>query len=361
MKIGELFVGLGVKGSEKALSAITGVKEALGATKDMSLEAKAGIVGALYALEKLMASSAAMGTGLTNFNALTGMSAQMLQQWQYAARQAGVSGEELTGSLKGVQATLANMLLGKGAPEGMAMLANTVGFDAKRARDTQYVMKQLQEFAQKVPADIGNSMLKSFGLTEGVIAGMRRNAFTPENFAKAPTYSDNEASQLDKINVAWGNLGQKIEMAIGHLNSKHGLTLINDITKLTDALLRMGDVLTQIIEKFKLLSLAGRALSGFADILGAITGTGKPITSVGKAAPIAAGGFVFNPPSAPVVDEKSIAPPLSPSIGQNSQQNIEVNQTLQFQHDGKDAKKTGDSTHKAVRDAFWQIRSGQVN
>jgi len=165
MTIAELFVNLGVKGADSAGKALGGVKGGLGEVKSMSLEAKAALVGVIYGLERMMSNSAQLGTSLTNFNALTGISAQQLQQWQYAARQAGVAGEEMTGSMKAVQSTMANMLMGKGAPEGMAMLANKVGFDPARARDTAYVLGQLQKFAQSVPQDVGNAMIKSFGVS----------------------------------------------------------------------------------------------------------------------------------------------------------------------------------------------------
>jgi hypothetical protein len=49
-----------------------------------------------------------------------------------------------------------------------------------------------------------------------------------------------------------------------------------------------------------------------------------------------------------------MAPKVAAPAGK-SQQNINVNQNLHFQHDGKDHKKTGDSTHKAVKDAFRQM------
>lgn len=192
----------------------------------MSIEAKAGIAAVIYGMERLMQNSAQAGTGLTNFAATTGLSMKSLQQWQYAARQAGVSGEELTGSVKAVQQSMTNMLLGKGAPEGMGILARAVGFDPKKAKDTFYVMDKLQEASKRLSPEMFQAVSKSFGVGEGVSAAMRRNMFRPDVFAKAPIYSDQETGKLDKVNVAWSNLGQKIEMAMGHLTAGHGLQLV---------------------------------------------------------------------------------------------------------------------------------------
>lgn len=267
MNIAEFWVNLGVKGSEKTVGALSNVKKGLGEVSSMSLEAKAGILAALYGLEQMTAMSGRAGTGLTNFAALTGLSAQSLQQWQYAARQAGVSSEELTGSLKGVQQGMTNMLLGKGAPEGLAVLANSVGFDAKRARDTFYVMGQMQKAAQSLPADIGNSVLKSMGASEGTIAAMRRNAFSPTAFKNAPHYSDKEIHSLDRANIGWSNLGNHIEMAIGHMNAAHGGKLVSDITKIVDAVLKLSEALIVLSDRLKVFEALGGALNAIANFI----------------------------------------------------------------------------------------------
>lgn len=379
MTVAELFVNLGVKGADSAGKALGGVKSSLGDIKSMSLEAKAAIIGVVYGLEQMMSNSAQMGTTLTNFNALTGIGAKELQQWQYAARQAGVSGEELTGTMKSMQGAISNQLLGKGGIEGFAMVANKVGLDEKRLRDIPYVMGQLQKFAQTVPQDIGNQMIKSFGVSEGVIAAMRRNAFTPENFAKAPTYSNGEIAQLDKVNVAWSNLGNKIQMAFGHFTSKHGLELVSDITRLTTEVFKLVEAFTKLAEKVKIFSLMGKAVEGWATIL---QGSTKAVDALGNAsngnpkekaeakkqiseflsgAKDSWRGMQMNSAEEEQAYQKQlqeefagkIAPPMKAEPSQK-QQNIEINQNLHFQHDGKDHKKTGDSVGKAVKGAMYQ-------
>lgn len=377
MTIAELFVNLGVKGADSAGKALGGVKSGLGEVKSMSLEAKAGIIAVVYGLERLMSQSAQMGTSLLNFNTLTGISTKDLQQWQYAARQAGVSGEEMTGSLKAVQSAMTNMLLGKGAPEGMAMLANKVGFDPARARDTLYVMSQLQKFAQAVPKDVGNAMLKSFGLSEGTIAAMRRNMFTQDTFKKAPTYSEGEVNQLNKVDVAWANLGQKIQMAMGHLTSKHGLQLVTDISKITSEIFKMLDAFARLAEKLKFFQGIAKIFEGWGLIFGGVASAVDKVssnkggvaegfkklwsenaTSMGEAFQ----GMMISikesleegsEPQTPAAQK--VVPPMKPQSPSSKVQNINVNQNLNFQHDGKDSKKTGASVHKAVKDAYRQM------
>lgn len=387
MTVGELFLNLGIKGTKKTVDELDGVRKNLKEVGAMSLEAKAAIVGAVYALERMFAKSGQAGTNLTNFTALTGLSTKQLQQWQYAARQAGVSNEEFEGSLKGVQGAMTNMLLGKGAPEGLQVLANKVGFDAKRARDTFYVMQKLQEFAKTAPADVGNAVIKSFGVGEGTIAAMRRNAFNDKAFKKAPTYSDKEISDLDKANIAWSNLGTKIEMAFGRFNAMHGGQLVNDISMITDQVLKLVEAFTTLADKIKLFEVIGKAFEGWNMIIGGVTQgvnalqdkkTRNTLLS-GRLTPGMASGLadakstlgyvakdlmsqIMGTGATPSNSPNIIAPPVSQGIaGGSKNQNITVNQNLNFQHDGKNSQKTATDLKKANQDALRQFALGEAS
>lgn len=363
MTIAEFFVNIGVKGDGSANKALSGVKTGLGEVKSMSLEAKAAVLGAIYAFEKMMSASSQQGTSLLNFSSLTGMSAQALQQWQYAARQAGVDGDELTGSLKAVQSAMMDTLQTGNAPEGMVMVANKTKMktDADSLRDTAYVMQNLQKFAQSVPADVGNRMLKSFGLSEGTIAAMRRNAFTPEMMAKAPTYSDREIGTLNKADVAWKNLGAQIQMAFGHFNAKHGLELVRDLTMITKSVERLANSLVTLAEKGQIFFAFGESIKGLSQLMDLMNG--KSLAEVtkpdkGKRA-LGEGTWWMNAVEGAedkYLDLKSnkFAPPPVQKPDLPFQHHVEVTQNLNFQHEGKDAKKTAGSVHQAVKHAYRQ-------
>lgn len=378
MTIAELFVNLGITGTEKTVGALSNVKKGMGDLSSTSLEAKAAIVGAMYALQRLMSNSAQMGTGLSNFNALTGLSTKSLQQWQYAARQAGVSSEELTGSVKSVQQSMTNMLLGKGAPEGMGMLANKVGFDEKRARDTFYVMQKLQEFAKSQPADVGNNVLKSFGLSEGTIAAMRKNVFNPKTLAQAPVYSEGQIGQLNKVDVAWKNLSAKIEMAMGKFSSKHGLDIVKDISKLTDQVFKLIEAFSRLADKLKLFEGIGKVFEGWSMLFGGLSGAVDTVAKDKKGTlhglaeqgegfaeglgQFLKGAFMTATEGLDMKDnseisEKTIAPKMPNTPPPTKSQNVNINQNLNFQHEGKDHQKTSDSVKKAIRGAVRQMSS----
>lgn len=365
MTIAELFVNLGVKGTEKTTKMIGGVKDALGNVSHEGLAAKAAIIGVMYGLERLMSQSGKTGTSLVQFASFTGLSAETLQRWQYAARLAGESSEELLGNVKSVQGAMTAMLTGHGAPEGMAMLANKVGFDPSKARDTFYVLNKLQEYANatKNTPDLANRVMASFGLTDGTIAAMRRNAFQAKTLSQAPIYSDRETSQLNKVDVAWGELGHKIEMAMGHLTAKHGLELVGDISKVVSQVMKLADAFIILGEKLQLLHWVDEMFKGwtmiFQQLTSVVDAIGKNKGGTMKGIMEQGSGFLHNLGQAGKgafeTFTENASRPKAVMVGGGANQTNHITQSLHFQHDGKDHARTGHEVKKAVQGALRQM------
>lgn len=362
ISVGELFVDLGIKGSEKTLGAISATQKGLGEAGHTALETKVAILGAVYAFERLMEASGQAGTGMTNFNAITGVSAQTLQQYQYAARQMGVANDDVANSFKGLQSAMTKTLMGEGAPKGLGRVAAlTGGITAQDvdqfARNPEMLMKRLSQYAQQEKnVGLRNEVLKSFGLGDPMIAAMARGGFRPETMSHAPTYSNAEIGALDRANIAWSNLGTKIEMAIGHFNARHGGQLVKDLSMITDSVIKLANALQMTAEKFKLFETLGHGIEGIANTLKLVSEVWDKLNGGPESKK---GDILYNTPgkSAFPIDQSSLlgkllAPRVSSSGG--GQTNVTVNQDLHFQHDGKDSKRTGDSTKKAVQDAFRQ-------
>lgn len=382
MNVGELFISLGVKGSEKTVGAISSVVGGLKDISSTSLETKAALLGALYVLERMFATSGAAGTGLTNFNASLGVTAKTLQQYQYAARQMGVSNQEVEGSFRSLQAAMTKTLMGHGAPAGLARVAKLTGEISrgdilKFQQNPDLLIQRLQEYAKKEKnAGLRNETLKSFGQGDGMIAALARGGFSQAVLSRAPIYGDRELQQLDRANIAWSNLGTKIEMAIGHFNAMHGGQLVNDLTKITTQVIRLVEELTKLADKVKVFAALNAVLGGIVSTLGLLNimigeATGQDTTEDRKSigGNIGAGlnardkvdkaiiGFL----SSGLKEDQSKmlgAPEMSAQLlggKSGATQNINVNQNLNFQHDGKDHKKTSDSVKHAVRTSFYQI------
>lgn len=415
MQIGELFVGLGVKGSEKTLGAITSMRQGLKDTASTSLETKAAIVGVMYAMERLFSASGKVGTDLINFGALMDGGVKRLQQYQYIAKQVGSSNEEMTSTFMNLSRVATDTLTGHGAPERIALLSQNAGLQVgqmlqllkKAESGNSEPLFQAINKALQTEKNVGyrNQIMKDFGISNAIGAGMIRNKFNAKDLAAAPTYSDKEIKSLDKANIAWSNLGNKIEMAVGHFNAKHGVQLVQDISRITDQVLRLVEAFTKLADKLKLFQLLGKSFEGWELILkgvnaaieakdsgkeyatGTIGGAKEGLTKPQEKATIperirdalllggqgeSLSGIIMDmintesikdalTPRGPSASTgtpspKAVAIPTMPATsGPRSTQNVEVNQTLNFQHEGKDAKRTGDSTKKGIQDAFRAI------
>lgn len=287
MNIAELFVSLGVKGSDKSLAAVTDLKKGLVQTKEVSLEAKAALIGAMYALERLFSASGQRGTDLTNFNATVGVSIKTLQEYQYAARSVGASNDEMAGTFKSVQSAMTNIALGKGAPESMERImkftrdfkagigANGL-LDAKfNATHPEVFMQRLQLYAQREKA-LGNLALArkdlgDFGVGDNIQRGLYEGVFNQQMFAKAPKYNEGEVAGLDKSRAAFANVGNDIEMMTGRLNAKFGPAFAKDIGGVVREIGKLADVFGTLAQKTHALDWIGKAFEGWTGLIHGFT------------------------------------------------------------------------------------------
>lgn len=290
MNVGELFVSLGIKGSEKTLGAIANTRQGLKDIASTSLETKAALVGVAYAVERLFASSGRVGTGLTNFAATTGVATKTLQEYQYAARQAGASNEEVEGTFKALQSTMLDIYTGKGLPADYGRLTQVLGSVdiasdiEKYMKNPELLMQKLNDYARKETNPVWRKRtLGSFGVSEGVQNAMVREKFRPEILKQAPTYNDKEIANLDRANIAWSNLGTKIEMAIGHFNALHGGQLVTDLSKIVTEVIKLAEAFERLAEKAELFKWLGKVFEGWTLIFQELT---KAIDTLnGKSAP----------------------------------------------------------------------------
>ncbi len=257
MQVAELFITLGIKGSDKTIQAFAQVEKGIKDTAGMAIEAKAALLGAGYALEQFFAKSGAQGTSLSNFNALIGEGTQILQRYQYAARQVGVSNEEMEGTFKNMSQIAAKQRLGIATPSMFGVVARETG--GWTGRELQQAEQHPELMLQKIQqawdriGDVGTKMLvgKAYGLSDNIMAGMAKGIFRPENMAqqRPDVYSEKEVEALNKSNIAWSNLNAHIEKAIGHFNAAHGGQLVRDFTILTDVVMKLAEALVQLAER----------------------------------------------------------------------------------------------------------------
>lgn len=450
MNIAELVLNLGVKGSDKTASALGSMQKGLKDTSSMALETKVAIAGAVYALEQLFAASGQRGTDLTNFNTLTGVSVQRLQQYQYAARQVGASNEEMETTFKSLQAQMTEVLTGGAPPQGIAHVADVLGINIDEAdieefkKKPEKLLQILQQYAAK-EQDIGlrRKTLASFNLPENIQTALIKGVFDEKTLQKAPTYTNSEVGALNQANIAWSNLRNKIEMSIGKFNAEHGNELVNGITKITDKVILLAEAFEKFADKIHLFEWFGKAIEGWTKILGLFAdAVGTASDQIGKkglagatkdaAANVAAslhdwafgdeneqrnaeaemelkkriqartkqglpppagydaegnriapktttyptqaqtppspvGAKTAYSPAAPVAKVIPItaAKIAAPKVTNNvvsapSTTEVNVNQNLNFQHDGKNSQAVASDVKRATNEAYRQLPQGQV-
>lgn len=368
MRVGELFVNLGIKGEQKTIGALASVLKGMSGLKDTSLETKAAIVGVFYGLERLMAHSTALGTSLVQNSTLLDISARKLQQWQYAGVQAGDSAEGVVSSIKGINSAMAELYVGGGPAQYLGLVGERLlgkgGFDVQKAmKDPLYVLERLQTLAKdsSIPTGVLTKVFQSFGVGEGTNVALRKGAFTEANFAKTPLLSDNTISRLQKIQAAMANFEQHVTNIFAKLAAKHGQQFIQDIDKVAVSLGHVIGNLDTISEKIGLFERLAMALEGIANTMELISNPDKFLKNADGSTGLPGwnespvGKFFNN-----LFSHKDTAPvntghiPIPYGGADLQKGGTNIYQNIAHYGDGKDTKAVGDSHKQGIKNAFKQ-------
>ncbi len=394
MNVGELFVDLGIKGADKTLGSIAGAQKGMKGIASTSLEAKAAIVGAMYALERLFASSSQKGTDLTNFSSGIGESAKTLQQYQYAAQQVGVANDEVTSSFIALQKSSTNLLNNGESISGLARVAQVTKTSGTEMQKLMFestkgniapLFQKLQEYSHlEQNPGLRNKNIESFGVSSKIITAMTRNAFRPDVLNSAPTYSDKQLKNLDEANVAWSNIFTKIEMAVGKFNALHGVDLVKEITPLVDKVLDLAEAFIDLADSLKLFEAIGKAIEISTAVVKQVTEMSdaaagknkqgksaleifgdhsiiwqslKAIVDGVKTSGAAIDNVTGPAPTVPSVLRQGTTPngtaPIPPQ-GSNGTQNNTINQTFTFQQQEDKFRQLAAVSKKSITDALRQ-------
>lgn len=269
MKAGDLFINLGITGADTTAKALGTVKGTLGEVSTASLAAKAGILGVLYGIQQLMSQSDQAGTSLLSYAAATGQSMKALQQWQYAADQAGISGEEMQGNFEHLQSVMERMRRFGEVPKGFGVLHGAVNLN--QFDDAETALKKINEYLKKEKnVAFANEMAKSFGLTLPYIGRARIGAFDQSQLDKAPLYSDRGVQQLDKNRAGFAALQNQWVHGFGDLNIQFGGTFIKDLKGVSKNVLDLVKALAQLSQQAGALGAISDIFKGWGEVFGLI-------------------------------------------------------------------------------------------
>lgn len=207
MKLGELFVQLGVKADTFTVRDFT---KAIGDIPFSVASAVTSLTGLSLGFVELTQHTLGMANNLGIFTAQTGLSIEQLQKWQSVAKQTGVSAEAVQGSIMGITQALAAMRTGHADPNFMLAMGQ-LGVSpfgknayqilqeimrATRGRDPAVVSDLLRR------ANISPDMMRIFSLGPGKFSEMSRNGVV---------MNESEMRAMQDFQMAIGRLVTTIE------------------------------------------------------------------------------------------------------------------------------------------------------
>jgi hypothetical protein len=198
MKLAEFFVSLGFDMTgDKQLDQL---ENKLGEVASNAAKALAGFASMTAGMAVMLHQAMETANGFRQFKAVTGQSAEELQKWQYIAGQAGISGEEIVGTIKSIQRQSAEIAMGRGNPTPWAVL----GLDpSSNPFDT---IKRLREAVQGFSPAIARSMVESLGVGEGVFAMLEMTEQKFQQLQKDFILSDQQTKSINAISSAWSEV-----------------------------------------------------------------------------------------------------------------------------------------------------------
>jgi hypothetical protein len=257
-----------VKPSEKTPKALEQVESGLKNIGSMSLEAKAGIVATIYAIDRLFEMSGRQGTSALNTATLLSGNTETLQRYEFVATKAGSSNEELASTFLSLSDAMAKLTTTGVAPTFWGQLQRVVGkFSAEDVEDftahPEKLFQRLQTYSQ-IEKNLGvkKQVLQSL-LTQTMTALVMRNKFTPEALAAAPVYTDAQIRKLDQSRSSWADVSERFGKMFGHLNIQFGKEFAQNVKQIIPDLERLVNAFVHLSESLHAMELLDKVFKGW--------------------------------------------------------------------------------------------------
>lgn len=264
--VGELFVKIGVKGSEQANRSLRETKGGLTNIAQEGWKAKIAIMAAIAAIEKMFSSSAKMGTSLMLTSTALGLDAKKLGDLQFAMSRAGMSASDTNAALSSLSKTFADIALNKIPPDMFIPLKELAGIDIADMTDPSKlpaVLDKLWKLSKTGNMPILTQFFQGAGINEQFVSALRLLEKPPSSY-KDPFNFGKSAKDLMRIDVKLDDLQRRFNDISKNFTLKFG-------DKLLPAIERLAAVLDKLLTLvYKLDSLVG-FFSKVSDFAGFIT------------------------------------------------------------------------------------------
>lgn len=251
MKVAELFVELGVKGSEKALNSVKQVGDFLTDVSAKGLAAKAAIIGAVYALERLTVSSGEYGAGISNLSTLTGVNDKYIMQLEEAYRWYGNLGDAAESAaqstIRAASKIQQEMIIEGEPPRGLMQAFSEMNVQLQRAEtDVPYLLEKMRGYVRKHAKDISPVVVNAF--TEAFGEGFVVTARSMDKDVSSLTRNIPSRGLVEKsaqIRRAWADFKKQFSLFELNLAGEYGAPVIKF---LDEALAKVGILINKMKE-----------------------------------------------------------------------------------------------------------------
>jgi hypothetical protein len=203
MKILDMFANIRMEGGGAAEMTLKGLLSS-------SMAAKAALVATSAALYQMSNAAREAALNYERFEAITGKSADELQELQYQAAQAGVAGEEIAGVVKNLQRLKVNVQLGRGMPAAFMLL----GIDP--AEDPVKMLETLRGKIGQLKAEEAAAITSELGISENTFYFLSKSADEFDRLNKKFLLTKGQRETLVKLHAAF----QKIWFVIKNISAQ---------------------------------------------------------------------------------------------------------------------------------------------
>lgn len=286
MKIGELFVALGfdIQGGDDLIVIEKTLDKAAGSAGKLALGVDALVTGFLFMVDT--ATKAALA--LQNFTLQTGLQNDGLQKVQHAAKLAGVTGEELTQTIKGIQAEGAKIALGQGNVAPWALLGISPTDDPFK------VFAKIREGLQSLdPGRVAAARViaQQAGIGDNVFAFLRRKDIPLDDLKELYILTTRQQGSLVQLGKDWADLTDRL----GRSKNVFSAEVAPSLDKLVTFLIRVIDKVAEFVHWLDsgtpAANLAKNAIIDLGIAFGVFAAAITAFAAVAKIGAVAAGLF----------------------------------------------------------------------
>lgn len=238
MKIGELFILLGVDSDEKV---VNNFEKSLSRVVKRSTLLVASLLGVSFSIKGLLEETFNLTKSMERFSAMTGLSTEELQRWQIIADKVNISADNVSSSVTGLLRSIAQIRMGQGNIAPFQIL----GIDIEQ--DPFQILNQLRERLKTVERGRAVNLISQMGISPEMIKLLLlTNEQLKEMSADELIFSDKNQRKVLLLNIKLKEFRREIMFLAGNLIANLSPAFI----KIIQAFRSAGNTVSFVIREF---------------------------------------------------------------------------------------------------------------